>query len=126
MLESDILKLVMVRASKLGDRLFRNSVAEAWIGESRHLPAGDVVIRNARRLHAGLCVGSSDLIGWRSVEITPEMVGRRVAIFVAAEGKSATGRVTEEQRRFMDAVIAAGGIAGVVRSADDYEQMVRG
>lgn len=62
--------------------------------------------------------GGSDLIGYRSVVITPGMVGQRVAIFTAMEVKARGGthRVTAEQRHFLDVVEAAGGIAGVARS----------
>ena len=45
----------------------------------------------------GLCVGSSDLIGFKSVTITPEMVGQKVAIFTAIEVKTESGKVSERQ-----------------------------
>lgn len=63
--------------------------------------------------------GGSDLIGWRQTIVTPDMVGKPVAIFAAVEIKTATGRVTEAQQNFIDQVNKAGGIAGVVRSAED-------
>ena len=99
--------------------LFRCNTGLGWAGKSVRRGDGSVLVHDARPLHAGLCTGSSDLIGWRSVEITQEMVGRRIGVFVALEVKSATGRTTVEQRRFIDAVRAAGGIADVVRSVDD-------
>jgi hypothetical protein len=67
----------------------------------------------------GLQPGSSDLIGWRTVTITPEMVGQQVAVFTSIEVKTATGRVKPEQQQWLDAVQAAGGIAGVARSVED-------
>jgi hypothetical protein len=85
-------------------RLFRNTVGRVFDERSQ------------RWIQYGLCVGSSDLIGWKSVTITPEMVGQKVAVFVALECKSATGNATDEQCMFVDAVQRAGGIAAVVRS----------
>ena len=67
----------------------------------------------------GLCQGSADLIGFRSITVTPEMVGQRIAQFAAVEVKSPTGRTTPEQEAFLRLVAEAGGVAGVVRSVDD-------
>ena len=67
----------------------------------------------------GLQPGSSDLIGWRTVTITPEMVGQQVAVFTSIEVKTPTGRIRPEQQQWLDAVQAAGGIAGVARSVED-------
>ena len=102
--------------------LFRNNVAVAWVGDVTELKDGSVLIRNARRLHAGLCEGSSDLIGWRSLTITPEMVGQIVAVFAALEVKSKTGRATAGQKNFCQRVTEAGGFAGIVKSPDEAKK----
>lgn len=90
-----------------GLRLFRNNV-------------GALKDQAGRLVRYGLAAGSSDLIGWRSITITPEMVGLQVAIFTALEVKAPGGthRVTAEQHTFLRNVEAAGGIAGVARSPD--------
>jgi len=72
----------------------------------------------------GLQPGSSDLIGWRTITITPEMVGQRVAVFASIEVKSTTGRIRQEQQQWLDAVQAAGGIAGVARSVEDAQRLL--
>ncbi|MGB4499394.1 MAG: VRR-NUC domain-containing protein [Methylococcaceae bacterium] len=64
-------------------------------------------------------VGSSDLIGFQSVTITPEMVGQKVAIFTAIEVKTETGKVSPAQTKFVEMVRKFGGIGAVVRSVDD-------
>jgi hypothetical protein len=87
-------------------RLFRNNT-----GTLRDI--------NGRPVSFGLCKGSADLIGWRSVIITPEMVGQQVAIFTSIEVKAATGRMRPEQQQWLQAVAAAGGIAGVARSVGE-------
>lgn len=112
-------------------RLWRNNVGTGWTGQATRvsdgnlralaasLRPGDVIIRGGRPLHAGLCVGSADLIGYRSLVVTPPMVGQRVALFAAVEVKSATGRPSTEQRLFLEHVDAAGGRSGIARSVED-------
>lgn len=72
----------------------------------------------------GLCPGSSDLIGFRTITITPEMVGQRVAIFSAVEVKD-RGRPTEQQAAFIRMVQMAGGLAGVARSVPEALSILR-
>ena len=87
MSDRPFLTRVLLACARGPVRLFRNNNGVGWIGKverpSRPITVtvfpGDVVIRKARPLHAGLCEGSGDLIGWRTVEITPEMVGQRIA-----------------------------------------------
>ena len=93
-------------------RLFRNNT-----GTLRDI--------NGRPVSFGLCKGSADLIGWRSVTITPEMVGQQVAIFTSIEVKSSSGRVKPEQQQWLNAVQAAGGIAGVARSVGEAMDLLR-
>jgi hypothetical protein len=101
--------------SKGNVRLFRQQVGMAWTGDVHHLRDGSVLINNPRPFHAGF-EGLSDLGGWVSVMVTPEMVGRKLAVYVALEVKAPRGRPTTAQLRFIDAVTEAGGIAAVVRS----------
>lgn len=113
-------------------RLFRNNVGQGWVGQSTRitragvvmLTPGDVVVKRARPLHAGLARGSGDLIGWRSITITPEMVGTTIAQFVSLEAKEGAGRLEIEQRAWLDAVNAAGGIAREVRAIEDAARAV--
>lgn len=113
------MQAVQVAASKHDARLFRNNNGTGWIGKAHHTPTY-LVIKNPRPLHAGLCTGSSDLIGWTPIQIKEEHVGSTLAVFTAAEIKSATGRLTTEQRSFIEAVNRAGGIAACVRSVEHF------
>jgi hypothetical protein len=72
----------------------------------------------------GLCNGSSDLIGFTTQTITPDMVGKRIAVFTAIEVKTDKGRVSVPQQKFIDLVKNAGGIAGVCRSIDDARALL--
>jgi hypothetical protein len=122
MTEHEIQQRILLACGSGTTRLWRNNVGTGWAGQATKitpgniravaaaLRPGDVVVRQGRPLHAGLCVGSSDLIGYRQVD--------GVAQFVALEVKSATGRPTKEQSQFIDHIQAAGGVAGIVRSID--------
>ena len=74
----------------------------------------------------GLCVGSSDLIGFQSVTVTPEMVGQKIAVFTAIEVKTETGKVSEQQTKFIEMVRKFGGIGAIVRSVDDALNVCNG
>ena len=85
---------------------------------------GALVDQQGRFVRFGLCKGSSDLIGLRSLEITPELVGQRIAQFVALEIKSNSGVVSPEQRAFLQAVQDLGGLAAVCRSVQQAQAVL--
>lgn len=68
--------------------------------------------------------GGSDLLGLKSVLVTPAMVGRRLAQFAAVEVKSGSGRATPQQGHFIETVLAAGGLAGLARSVEDARRIL--
>lgn len=98
-------------------RLFNNPVGVAIYPDG----AG-----GASRVPYGLVPGASDLVGWHSVTITPQMVGQRVAIFAAVETKAPRGHKRAAQRQFIDAVLQAGGRAGFARSVDEAVKIIAG
>ena len=80
--------------------------------------------QQGRYVRFGLCKGSSDLIGLRALEITPELVGQRLAQFVALEIKTAQGVLSPVQRAFLRLVQELGGVAAVCRSVEEAEQLL--
>lgn len=123
--EANLMRSILLACSRGATRLWRNNVAQAWVGTpvrfqratSINVGPDDVLIRNARPLHAGLCAGSSDLIGYT--------VRDGVAVFTALEVKTSTGRATPEQKQFLEVVGGAGGIAGIARSVEEAERLIR-
>lgn len=105
-------------------RIWRNTVAQGVMGDvtwvrtptTVRVHPGDAVVRHARVLHAGLAEGSPDLIGLRTIVITPEMIGESIAAFVGVEVKSDAGRQSMIQKSFMGMLTARGALAGVARS----------
>jgi hypothetical protein len=81
------------------------------------------LVQNARPLHAGLVKGSGDGVGWRTVEITEEMVGKKVAIFLSMETKTDKGTLSDEQINWHNHVIKAGGLSIIVRKPEDASQI---
>lgn len=114
MLETPILKNIQVALVKFGARVFRNQV-------------GTYQLMDGRWLSSGLCVGSSDLIGWYSVEVTSNMIGKKVAIFMAVEVKRPKkGKRSDLQVNFINTVRDSGGIAFFANSADEATELLRG
>jgi len=123
--ESNVITIVQIQASAKGWRLFRNSVGMAWQGriteeqtikDRSGVPLHVIEIAGARRVAYGLAKGSSDLIGWRPVVITPDMVGQTLAQFVSIECKtSAYKNTTDDQDNWLDQVAQSGGFAAVAR-----------
>lgn len=127
MSEIELMKEIQTLWSQTQGRLFRNNIGMGWTGQrvtvtrtqSVVVGPGDVLLRNARPFHAGLCEGSSDLIGWKSILITPEMVGKPFAQFAAVETKSPKGRATDEQRQFLHVVDSVGGFSVLAKKIED-------
>ena len=112
MTEQQIQQHIRLACGKGDCRLFRNNT-------------GTLKDANGRPVQFGLCKGSADLIGWQTITITPDMVGQQVAVFLSIEVKTLTGRLRPEQQQWLDAVQAAGGVAGVARSVEDAEAIVK-
>lgn len=107
--------------------LFRANTGTVWTGARiERLPGGRVLIYEARPFSTGLPPGFSDTFGLVQTRITPDMVGDRIGQFLAGEVKSSSGRVSEKQAAFLQAIQANGGRAGVWRSVEDATAMVLG
>lgn len=125
MSESPIMKTAQIALGKYLAVLFRQNTGFAWVGEIIQKTKAAITLKNPRPLTAGLCVGSSDGIGWVPVTITQEMVGMRVGVFLALEIKAGETATTKEQKDFLAAVSNAGGIAAILREGDDASLFAR-
>jgi VRR-NUC domain len=100
--ETNLTRQIWRALSDKGVTLFRNNV-------------GKLCDARGRWVTFGLHVGSGDLIGWTPTLITPDMVGRTLAVFTSVEVKTPTGKVSRDQQHWQDAVTKAGGVAVVLR-----------
>lgn len=130
--ETNIVNSIRRDCSQGSVRLFRNTTGQAYQGEIRSPSGGRgsfskdfICLRSPRIVKYGLAEGSSDLIGWRSVEITPEMVGKKIAQFVALEVKTERGKLAEKQRAFIQQVNQAGGVGYVVNSVEQVKENLK-
>ena len=110
--ETALQNAIRMEAARQGVRLWRNNVGA--LRDSRGVPVRFGLGNDSAALNARL--KSSDLIGWRPVMITPDMVGQVVAQFVSREVKAPGWRYTgtpreAAQRAWLDMVTADGGDA---------------
>lgn len=123
-----VLASALIEASRRGWRLSRNEcgggeigtkIGEHTVSTSRG-PMRIVEIIKSRHIKYGLFnPGGLDAIGWQSIEITPAMVGARVAVFTAVDAKTAGyPTLSEGQRNFVRQVTQAGGLCYVARRKD--------
>jgi hypothetical protein len=87
--------------------------------------------RNGNWVRFGLLEGSADIIGILPIKITQEMVGQIIGQFISIECKKSDfnhnkklTKQEEEQIKWRDLVIKYGGIAGIVRSSDELNNIL--
>lgn len=103
-LEAETQRDILLAAPHIGVRLLRNNV-------------GALKDDTGRWVWYGVGgPGGSDLIGWTDVD--------GMAVWTAIEVKRKGKKATEEQLAFIAAVKAAGGIAGVCYSVEEFKGVV--
>jgi hypothetical protein len=152
MTEHEIQQRVLMRLnSRRGVRVFRNNIGMGFSGTEfidreklfnalQHVmrlllkfpektiagilyKCGIIILSKPRRIRFGLHPGSGDLIGWKSITISPEMVGKKIAILTSVEVKSSHGRLSEDQKNWIEQVTVAGGIARMVKTTDEADEI---
>ena len=109
--EQHIQQTIRLACSRGPVRLWRNNV-------------GRLRDERGQLVTFGLCPGSADLVGYRTITVTPDLVGQQIAVFAAVEVKAERGRPTAEQTAWLEHVRAAGGIAGIARSVEDARHLL--
>lgn len=117
-LEDEITSEMRLLAQSLGFTLFRNQCGKGKTMDDRFITFG-------------LMPGSADYIGYREIEITPDMVGRKIAQFASVEFKKEGWKESKkpnehikQQINWRDRILDAGGIAGFVSCEDDLRNML--
>jgi hypothetical protein len=121
--ESEIQQRIQIEGPFYGCQLMRNNSGALKDATGRWVFFG---LGNVSKKH-GDTFKSSDLIGFRQVKITPEMVGQTIAVFTAIEVKKPDHKKDKRfhaQLAFVSWVKAAGGIAGIVTSVDEFKKTI--
>lgn len=120
---------VLLRANQWGCRLYKNNSGVAYTANDRPVFFG---LGNEGKKSDG-DIRTPDDVGWTRVTITPEMVGKQVAVFTAIDSKKAGFTVksvynpkTREygQNKFFEIVKKAGGIAGFASCASQVDDIL--
>lgn len=120
---------VKLRAADWRCKLFRNNSGMLYNKEG--VPVRYGLGNISKKFNAQ--VKSSDNIGWTPVLVTPEMVGKTIAVFTAFEDKTPKFKIRDSYRegsreaaqlKFINIVKQAGGIAGFTRSAADVDEIL--
>ena len=122
---STLMRIELSRHFRGAIVLFRNNVGRFWSGRITSQKNGITTLQNARLVVCGFGEGSSDQIGFSSIQITQEMVGKNIAIFTAIEIKSKSVRVTDEQLKFLKFIESKGGIALVYRDGQNIVELIK-
>lgn len=115
--------------------LFRVNTGKGWVsggGKPRRLDDGSILIPNGRPVALGFSSpdgkpirGASDLAGYTSITITPEMIGKTFPVFTGIETKNSEGGVvSDDQQHFIDNVRQAGGCAGAASSVEQARSLI--
>lgn len=130
MSETNVVKDIILACSRGSTRLFKLNTGVGWVGNFKRIKAM-LVATSFRPLRAGLILangdvleGASDLNGWTSKAITPDMVGLTVAIYTVIEVKDIKGRTAALQKKFINNVRTAGGIAGVAKTPEQAQAII--
>lgn len=125
MRESWLKAVIRKTISRGAVRVFNNPVGKGFIGEIISFIDGKLTLVKPRRIAFGLMKGSGDLIGWKSLIITPDMVGKKIAVFLSVEVKAPGEKSKPHQLVWQEAVRAAGGIADAVDSVEKAKELIK-
>jgi hypothetical protein len=116
MSEGRVQSLVRLALARLGWRMWRNNRGAFKDATGRWVRYG--LGNDSKKL--GDVVKSHDLVGWRAVVITPDMVGKVIAQFVSIECKdedwvyNPNDEHEVAQKRWLDMVNTDGGYAAFI------------
>lgn len=110
--EAYIQSTVRLEAARKGVKLWRNNVGALL--DSRGVPVRYGLANDSPTLNKA--IKSGDLIGWRPIQVTPALVGSRIAQFVSRECKRPDWYYTGDdheraQLKWIEAINADGGDA---------------
>lgn len=107
---------------KLASDFYRSGLKPIWL--RKNAQGVGRTYDGKRVIKFGLGTGVSDCVGYTRKIVTPDMVGKPVAIFTAIEAKAARGTVSEAQQQFIDQTNRDGGLALIAWEPDGVHAVV--
>ncbi len=98
--EKELTEELICSEAETGSILFRNNVGLGYT-------------KTGTPFKYGMGKGSSDQIGYKSIVVTPDLIGKKIAIFQAIEIKTLTDKISCEQIIFYLNILISGGIGQV-------------
>lgn len=120
---------VRLAANALGCRLYKNNSGVAYDASNRPVFFG---LGNEGKKDDE-SIRTPDWVGWMTVTITPDMVGKKIPIFAAIDAKKLgfsrktsypVGTREYGQNKFFELVTGVNGVAGFATNAQDVKQLV--
>ncbi len=139
---SATIRYALIEATRRGWRLFLNVVGGGWVGTvteeyfttkdnqserkiriiemmNAHFVKFGVLVPSTEKRKGKVHGGSLDLIGWRTVRIRPEHVGKDIAQYMEFDAKTPEySRMSMDQKNRVKQIRRAGGVAGIFRRSD--------
>lgn len=110
--ETNVWKQMQLDLSPDGFRLFRNQRYKGYTDKGFFVDAG--IGGN----------GGGDLVGYKIMTITQDMVGKKIAQYTEIEAKTSKGRPSDDQLKRINRLTLDGGIAGICTCADDVKKLL--
>lgn len=126
MSESEIQQLIQIEGPHHKCILMRNNSGALKDATGRVVRYGLGNISTQQNMR----IKSSDLIGFTEVKITPDMVGKTIAVFTAVEVKDPKWKLSPNDKRaqsqlaFIDWIKSHGGIAGFCNSVESFKELL--
>ncbi|MEO5368507.1 MAG: VRR-NUC domain-containing protein [Magnetococcus sp. DMHC-1] len=105
-------------------RLFANPCGTGWQGKIISRTPEYITLQHPRLITFGLCPGSSDVVGFKSVEVSEEMTGTKIAVFTAIEIKTDNDTIKEHQSNFLKIIGNMGGVALIGRDVETVKEHI--
>jgi len=123
--ESTVQQEIQIQAMNSGCHLMRNNSGACMDDTGRLVRYG---LGNVSKQHNER-IASSDLIGFTKITITPDMVGKTLAVFTAVEVKKEEWNPKTYSKRetaqfnFINWIRNNGGFAGFANSVDKFKEI---
>jgi len=121
--EQSIQNQILIEMGQNGAYGLRVNSGSFWGGEILSHDGKMLLLKNPTKI-LGAPKGTSDIIGCKTVLITPQMVGQNIGQFLCFEVKIPGQNAKSHQENYLMMMRSRGAITGVVRSPEDVVKIL--